>query len=854
MLVLLLLLSAFAFSLEVEVRSNYPLKKNNLPSLLKEANPELVLKMLKAIPEIKDAKYRREGDKLVVEVERYPLIKRIEVKGNFFFREDEIKSVLGIEEGMPLMEEKEEVYEELLKTAYMEEGFLNASVKVEIEKNTLGEVFFRVKVSEGNLYFLKEARFEGARSFPPEKLSEEAGLYPGTAFNVYEVQEAEEKVEEFYRREGFFGTFVFLKEVKKEPIKGFFTKVLYPGKGNFFSSLSVGVKNLFTHPLATLKALVGKGRGAVPTYTVYEGKRYDFLFEGNEFFTDEELRRAINFKAVGLDFFLLERMRSSLRELYERKGFLEAKVDYRLEGNKVVFAIEEGPRYRAEVFINGEKLETFYDEEKIKLLVETLLERLRSKGYLDAKAEVEKEVLPKEKKVVVKVKVEKGFRYVLARVKVKGGKEFKEFEEEVNYELPAIFDGKLLEHLYEEIRRRLRAEGYFDGDLKITVRTKRKGDTFFLYYLVEVVKGPRYRYGGELVYGLKKTKMRELSYMLVKEEYFSKEAEELSLWHLIESDVFKSARVESYLDRKNKEVYRLVHVEEKKRGFFELGLGYSTFEKFKYSLGFTFRNLLGIGLINRNYYSKSDLFEIYQFALRDNFLFTRWLFGEGKLFKGYEDHAYFDLYSDGWGLMLGNRITRNLSLAYSLSGFRAKTEGTEPSTDHLKKLSLLFTHRKLFRLTFASAWGDRDYSYAKAEAKVQKDFYHKYGVRLRLFTGALWGNAPIFERYFLGGFKYLKGYDYESIGAPKGGRRVLYLAPEAYYLLKETVEFIGGVEAGKVANDEGKLLKAPYWNLLLSAGIRTPVGLIRADVAYPMRNTALSTGKLRFYISVDVGF
>ncbi|NPB06162.1 MAG: hypothetical protein GXO03_01005 [Aquificae bacterium] len=852
-MLLLLFLPALALAGEVVVKSNYPLKKGNLESFVKTAPPEVVVKLLKAIPEIKSVELKREKGRLVILVERYPLVKKVEVKGNFYFREEEVKSILGLEEGTPLLEENEEVYEELLKAAYREEGFLNADAKVKLVKDDEGFVTVKVKVSEGNLYFLKDARFEGARAFSKEELFRASGLKRGSVYNLYAVEEAEERLEQFYRSRGFFGSFVFLKEVKKEELGRLFWRALYPEGEGFFNSLSEGLKNAFTHPLATLKALVGSGRGAVPVYEVYEGEHYEIRFTGNRFFSSEELLKAVDLNAVSVDYFLLEQARRKLLELYRKKGFLEAEVSYELKKNEVRFFIKEGPRYRARLVVNGNELTLWYDEEKIEGLVNELVERLKREGYLDARAEKKLKVFKERKEVLVEVKLEKGYRYLLAGFEILS-EGFEDIEQQVKWKLPTVLDYELIEHALTEVRQRLHEEGYFDGEVSIEVETRRKGNALYFFYFVRVKRGPRYRYGGALVYGLEKTRLKEVSYMLVKEEYFSKEAEELSLWHLVESDVFKSARVENYADRKEKKVYRLVYLEEKKRGLFELALGYSTFEGFKVGGAVVLRNLLGIGLINKNRYLKSDLYELYELALRDNFLFTRWLFGEGKLFKSYEDHAYFDLYSDGWSLMAGNRITRNLSTAFSFSSFTAETTQTEPSTDALKKLSFLFTHRKYFRLSYAAAWGDRAYSYAKLFARAGKEFRHSYGFRVKLWGGALWGNEPIFERFFLGGFKYLKGYDYESIGGPRGGTRAFYLAPEAYYLIKETFELIAGLEAGNAKNDEGKLFDAPYWNLLFSLGVRTPVGLIRADAAYPMRNTALSTGKLRFYLSVELLF
>ncbi|NPB07582.1 MAG: BamA/TamA family outer membrane protein [Aquificae bacterium] len=849
-LLFLCLLFQLSHALELILKSNYPLRKNNLPSVLREDNYETILSILKTIPEIKEVHYEKKGEKLYLYVERYPVIRRIEIEGNLFLRDEDVKNVLGIEEGMPLVDVSEESLEEVLRNVYREMGFLGASVSVDLTVNEKGEAYLRVKVEEGNLYFLKDVIFEGAKSLKKEQLLRVGGLVRGRVVNVSELRDAEVSLEKYYRKKGFFESFVFLKDIEREELGGPFFYALFPQRQSPIDSLSEGLKNLFTHPIATLKALLGKGRGAVAHYEVFEGEKYTISFEGNRFFSEERLRELLGYDFYGLDYFLLERFREKISRAYREKGFFDAEVSYTFRDRRVNFRIREGKRYRAILHLNGRREEFPYDEKLIDEKIEKELEKLKRAGYLEARAEREERVDRESKVVDVRVEIEKGYKYFLAEVRIED-EEFRDIEEEVNEELPAILSYEKLDRLFSQVYRRLKERGYFDGEVGVEILMERVGDILVFVYVLRVNKGKRYEYGGNLIYGADRTSFREVNYMLVKGRYFSRKLEEESTWNLIESEIFRSARIDNFIDREKKKVYRLVYLEERKRGLFELGLGYSTYEGFKYELGLTLRNLLGIGLINRNRYSKSELYEIYEFSLRDNFLFSRRFFGEIKLFKSYEDHASYDLFSDGGTLLLGLRITRRFPLGISYTGFRARTEGAQELRVRGSKLSFLANYAGLFELRYSLAWGERDYSSAELSGRFSRELWGGWGFRQKLSVGRAWGSVPIFDRFFLGGFRFMKGYSYESIGSPSGGKAYLYLSPEIYYLVRENVELIGGLEAGNVGKNFGSILEGLKYNLLLSAGLRTPVGLIRADVAYPLDGESPSLNKLKFYLSVD---
>ncbi|NPA32377.1 MAG: BamA/TamA family outer membrane protein [Aquificae bacterium] len=853
MLILLLLVS-FALGLEVRIVSNYPLKKNNFKEVIDEENYERIIYMLKQIPEFRSVRYERKGDILTIYIERYPLVKRIDIEGNVYFRKEDIKNILGIEEDTPLTGEDEEVFKEILLQAYRNEGFLGANVDVRIDVNQSGDAFIKIKVRENNLYFLGGAEFPGARSVPKEELLRASGLVVGSVFDIDAVEDAEEKLETYYRRKGFYQSFVFLKALKKKTLKRRFTEALFPKTDGLLSSISLGLRNAVNHPLATLKALWGGAKVGIPVYEVFEGEHFRIEFEGNTFFSEDELRSLLDLKTVGLDIFTLEKLKERIEELYRRKGFLDVRVEYRTKKGEVLFRIREGERYRAFVFINGERYTFPYDRDKIEKMANERLKELKRLGYLDATLKIEEKVDKEKKLVYVFIRLKKGFRYVIADIRINDPL-FSEFEERIRSRLPAVLSYELLDEVFGKIRKKLRELGYFDAITTINIKIAKTEDILFLLYEVKINRGERYRYGKTVVYGAKKTKLREVNYMLVKSEYFSRKNEEESMWNMLESEIFRSAQIETYVDKTNKRVHRLVTLQENKRGVFELGLGYSTFENFKFSFGITLRNLFGTGLVSRNTYSRSQRFELYRLSLQDRFFFSRHYFTDASLFKTYENHEFYDLFSDGYALVLGYRFSPMRFLSFSFSRFRAKTTGAQELTGRYNKYTLTFFRRGAFRASASRANGKRNYTKLELFGRVKREFLpERAGFRLKSAYGYVSKDAPIFERFFLGGYTMMKGYAYESIGAPLGGRQFLYVNPEFYLLFKKSIEVITFFELGKTASTLGNLFEGMKKDAGLSAGLRTPVGLIRGDVAYPLEEKSLRFSKLRFYISVDLYF
>ena len=869
----LLLCTLLSFS-QIIIKSNYPLRKNNLLTVMNEENYRDILYMLKGVEDIKKVQSFREGKDVVVLIERYPLIKEVEVRGNIALWEGQIKSFLGIREGEPLREEEPKELGYRLEEFYRSKGFLDARVEVRLDIDQEGWARLQIDVEEGDLYFLGDAVFHGLKSLPKEELLYSGGLRLGEVFREGKVKDAVFSIESFLKRRGFVESFVFLKEVKKGSSEGRFYRVLFPTSGSererfrdkVFSFL-LGVNNLITHPLASWKAISGKGSLAIPHYTLVEGKRFTFSVSGNKSFPPERIMSLIDLENIfSIDVFSIAHIKESLREFYKSKGFFDVQIDITLSGDsEVVIEIHEGKRYRL-IYTSPQPLElpSYYDKELIAKAVEGIKERLLKEGYAFPSVSVKEEIDSERKAVYLNLEIKEGKRFVLADITFRGkDSEIERIVDKYRRELPAVYNSKIVEGINREIEALLRDEGYLDGRYDAEVRVEVSGEEVRYFYTYSVERGERYRYGETLIYGNDKTVKREIHYMLVGRDYYSERDVDESTWNLVLSGVFTSAKIETFVDRKRKLVHRLVELREDDRGYFEGALSYNTEELFKLELELGLKNLFGVGLSSTASYSKSQKYETYLLKFEDRFLFSRKFLGDFSLLKGLEFHNSYDLISRGFSLNLGYRWKPRAVMGIFFSSLRNEVVGHGAGDYDVKKwgVFLLFDRRdnllspkRVFHARFRASLstGSQNYMKFEIDSFVLRPLTIKKGssLSMRFAMGASSGDVPIFDRFFLGGIRDMRGYGYEAIGFPEGGKLYAFYRGELIFPLFKGLKGIVFTDIGAVGNRLPELTKSLKEDVGLSVALDVPVGLVRVDVAKPFDKLANPTSNLRIYLSI----
>lgn len=851
----LLPLSSFS---KVLLISNYPLPKNNFESVLNEENYSKMVEILKSLDEIKDVSVEERNGDVIIRVERYPILKEIKIRGNMAVWKEEILSYLALYEGMALKDVDAQVIENKLRELYRERGFLEMQAKVELVIDEFGFAKIDINIKEGDVFFLGGGIYKGS-SLDAEFLDEKLELIKGKIVKEGELAKKVFDLQEAYISLGFWDSYVYYEGLHKVSANKPFLSVFMPTGPKIkrhplklLGSLAEGFKNLFSHPISTLKTAVGKGKLAYPVFSVFEGKRYEVFFEGNQFFNQEELLKVSGLREMGVDLFSLEEAKNRLIDLYRSKGFFDVEISYSLDDEKIYFYIKENKRYGA--VINGEYTE--YDEDIFEKRLRDILTEIKKQGYTLAEGSIKKE-LDKEKGIVmVSFEISKGKRQILRSISYTGDdREIKKIFQEINRKLPAVYDSSIIEQLNVRLSRYLEGNGYMEGVFDIDVILEESEDTTFYSYVYKVVKGPRYRLGMDLYYGANVTNRRELSYMTVKEDFYTERSLDETLYNFITSNSFVGVKIDTFLDKDKKQVHRLIKLQEDKRGFYDFGLGYNTQEGLILDLSVGLKNLFGVGLTTTLNYKLTGKRETYGLNFEDPFLFTRKLWFKSSLFKDHREHKSYSLGTEGFALSLGYRITRWSSIGPVFSITNNRFLGSSATISKYGLFLLreykddIFNPKRIQynNLSFFKAYGD--FSYNKLELST---FYlipigSNLNLSFKVAGGTAQGKVPIFDRYFLGGFRDLRGYSFEEIGQPNGGKSFVFSRLELEIPLKGSIVMIpfydiGGVEP---SNSLPKDIKHSFG---FGAGVRTPIGPARVDLAFPGEKDFLK--KFKLYLSV----
>ncbi len=863
MLFLILLLS-FPISLfaQVFVISNYPLRKNNIENVINKENYREIVEIIRNIEDVKDVYLMETEEEIYVYVERFPIVRSIDIKGNLTLTKEEILSYLGFYEDMPVRgsELKKEEIEDRIKGFYMDKGFLDASIDVTIVKDEEGYIRIHIEIDEGSVYFTDEGVYKGS-SYPASVLDKTIGLVRGRVVNESLLKEGIFKLQDFYSNEGFWDSFVYYEGVEKLRLKKPFLDVLMPGKEQvrrkplmLVGSIFEGISNLFNYPTDTLRAVIGRGFVARPVFQIIEGKRYKIQWEGIEFFTEEELADISGLQKKGVDPFSLEEAKENIKKAYNRKGFFDVDVNYESNEGIIKFKIQEGERYT----IIGEGLDgQFYDEDTLEKLLKSKLDGLYKEGYTLAEVRLKKEVFKDKKKIKVYIDITSGKRQILKDVKYKGeNRNIKELFDKYREQLPTIFNANLIETINAELQKYFLKKGLMDGDFDIDVEVQEDGENIFYTYIYRVEEGQVYKLGDTIYYGYEKTSSRELSYMTKRAQNYSQNLDDETLHNMLTSGIFNGVSIDTFVDKEKKVVHRLIQLSEDKRGILDLSLGYNTEENISFEAFIGLKNLFGVGLSPGLKYRKTGKRELYELSLSDNFLFSSRYWFKSNLFKTYEEHKSYDLDSYGSNLQLGYRITRNTSVGPVFSILRNEIDRQKYS---IRKYGLfllrefkddIFSPNRIHHnaVNFNFAEGDARYSKFDLSTFYLIPLRRNSNLSFKLAGGGVWGDAPIFDRFFLGGLRDLRGYSYEEIGQPDGGKYYTFGRLELTFPLREP--FIGVVfgDAGNVSKKPKDLLTDIKADAGLALGVSTPIGPIRLDVAFPFEEKWLN--KFKVYLSV----
>ncbi len=197
--------------------------------------------------------------------------------------------------------------------------------------------------------------YEGNRLLDDKTLAEQVPIAPGEAFDAFAAREGRDNILSLYR-----------------------------DKGMGYASVAWDANR-------------ARDTGEL-VYTIEEGPKVrvrELIFEGNRAIADKKLKQQVRtrtalwiFRAGAFDAGVVTDDAADLQRFYRREGFLDAKVSYRIEPGgvsgdlHVVFTIEEGEPYVIEtVQIEGN---TVFSDDEVRGMLASRTQEIVKQGHLDA--------------------------------------------------------------------------------------------------------------------------------------------------------------------------------------------------------------------------------------------------------------------------------------------------------------------------------------------------------------------------------------------------------------------------------------------------------------------------------------
>lgn len=164
--------------------------------------------------------------------------------------------------------------------------------------------------------------------------------------------------------------------------------------------------------------------------------------------------------------------------------------------------------------------------------------------------------------------------------------------------------------------------------------------------------------------------------------------------------------------------------------------------------------------------------------------------------------------------------------------------------------------------------GDKDFYRLQAMSSYYVPLKYRSVMEFRLKTGIVdaYGDSskvPIFERFFAGGARTIRGYDERKVGPldsstgdPIGGESLLTGNVEYTIPLIDFVKLAAFLDAGNVWADVEDIGSGDFKSGTgLGFRIKTPIGPINLDYGYPLNNEPGEDRRSgKFYFSVSRGF
>lgn len=643
---------------------------------------------------------------------------------------------------------------------------------------------------------IEDVRVEGSEAVSIGDINEAMSTHTGSVLNEKVLAEDLQKVTDLYHKQGFYLAEVTY-DVESRSDGSQAALVLHVREGNKLYIKDVAIEGLREIDPEDVKDFLSlKERGMFSWFT------------GSGVLKDD----------------LLERDAQAIKAYFMKHGYVDGQVAapevvYEDDGIRVIFRVREGVHYKVgEVFLRGDLIDTearimdelamdehhaagdYFDVEVLQNDVKALTDFYSDYGYAFADIQVDPRPRPEDGVVDVVYNIRPGEKQYIRRVEVEGNNRTRD---------------------------------------NVILREMRLAD-------------------GQQFSG---AKMRRSAQRLEKTRYFSE----------VNPSVVPTG-VPGEVDLK-------MGVKETETGVVSLGFGYSTYDKFGVMASITENNLFGRGYILglTGYTSSSEQYLEASFV-NPRLFDTYWGFSLNP-YGIEEEWSYFYKRSVGMKARLFHPIGEytSVSFGYKLEHYNlyhmsdnasriiqaykgkhwASTVSVGVSRDTTNKATFPTEGTKVaLNMQYGGPWTGGDDSFFKPV--VEAGFYYGLNdtniLHVRGTAGAVYKTdgdkmIPVFERFWIGGIRSIRGYSYDDIsprdkvtGETIGSDRMGYLNVEYIWVVKPEMglAFVPFYDVG--FNVDSEQVSSVFDKVYSSAGLevrwRSPMGDLRFAYGYPLSENA----------------
>jgi outer membrane protein insertion porin family len=623
--------------------------------------------------------------------------------------------------------------------------------------------------------------------------------------------------------------------------------------------------------------------------------------QGNDEFDDTKLREKLTISTGAIaDAVLIQDNANKLRAFYEEEGYWLSRIipvikNLSADEVSLTYQIEEGPKIKIrKIVTEGNKalsagkikgvMETkewwlfsfitssgYYQKERMEMDVERIRDLYFNNGYIKVVIGEPAIRLTEDKKgMTITIPVSEGDQYRVSSISLSGNKVFSDdvIRKRISMAPEKPFSKGTLRKDILSISELYSESGY--ALITVTPDLVPDENNKLVQVALKIDEGEKYRIGRIEISGNTKTRDKVIrrEVRLDEGDVFNSSLLKRSYERINNLNFFETVELVPKPHPEEKLVDVDIKVKERPTGFFSIGGGYSSVEKFIAMIELTQGNLFGRGQFIKLRAELGGRTTYYDITFRDPWFLDKPLSFSTNVYKISKEYPEYDKEATGFGMSLGKRFREYWwgELAYNFENAKisnvdeddpdvsdiikdqigtSTTSSITPSLTRDSRDNYLDPSkgsRNSIYTTFAGLGGSNKFFKGEADSA----WFFPLGsttvmLRGRLGYAAGFGGEelPLYERFYVGGINTVRGLGYgdagpkDDDGDPIGGTEELIFNIEYIFPLISEIRLKGVVffDAGNSYENFKNFGDLRYTT---GAGVRwiSPVGPVRIEWGY----------------------